>query len=134
VVVKDIDVWVVGLTSPVTMPPMSMSYLTITSAVKTAMNRLKNITMSFGLTTIQGGTKMSLRKLKEKREMVRNLQEDIEELEGDLMGAETEYKGHYACIQSISVMYDWACLYVEEENGNQYDVELTIDELEELLK
>jgi hypothetical protein len=79
------------------------------------------------------GVKNTLRRLKEKQEMIDNLKEDIIELRADLAGMELEYMGEYACIDEVNLEDEEVLLYTEDEAGKQGWAWITFKELEELI-
>lgn len=71
-----------------------------------------------------------IRKLLEKREMVDNLLDDIEELESDLIGMEFKYKGSYAVVSSLDGGI--ATIYTEPIDGSGHHIIITLERLKEL--
>jgi hypothetical protein len=79
------------------------------------------------------GVKNTLRKLREKQDMIDNLKEDIIDLRADLSGMELRYQGEYAVIDEVNHEDEEVLLYTEDEAGKQGWQWITFAELEELV-
>jgi hypothetical protein len=79
------------------------------------------------------GAQWALQKAIDAVKKIDELQMEIAELEGDLIGLELEYAGHYASTSHVDVMNDYVGLYVEKENGDSYDVDISLEELWDML-
>lgn len=68
---------------------------------------------------------------KEQKAMAIQKLEDIEE---SLVGMELIYQGNYASILQLYGNMQNACLYVEDEDGDSWEVGLSLEELLELIR
>ncbi len=67
-----------------------------------------------------------------KREM-QNIFEKMRGIEDNLAGMELKYQGNYASVMYVDGNMQNACLYVESEDGENWEVDLPLQELVNLV-
>jgi hypothetical protein len=73
-----------------------------------------------------------IKQIIEKKKLIQVVEQEIEEFESDLSGMEIDYHGMYAVIEGVDIDGE-VILYVEEDDGNSYNLMLSIYELLELI-
>lgn len=64
---------------------------------------------------------------------MQNIMEEMQELEENLAGMELKYQGNYASIMYVDGNTQNVRLYVEDEGGNNWEVDLPLQELMNLV-
>lgn len=78
--------------------------------------------------------RMMIEDLMDYKRKMQAIFEGMREIEDNLVGMELIYQGNYASIMYVDGNTQNACLYIEDESGNNREVDLSLQELVNLIE